>query len=109
MKTTHPARPEWIAPGATVYRVTAGLDVEPCTVLERFTKAGTLRVKIVGPADPLPWTASIDQVHETAAAAWWVAARELDRRAVNAQRDAAELFGRSIAAYRNSHRAAVKE
>jgi hypothetical protein len=99
MKTTHPARPEWIAPGATVYRVTAGLDVEPCTVLERFTKAGTLRVKIAGPADPLPWTVSIDQVHQTAAHAWTAAGRELDRRAAILEGDAYHMRCRALAAH----------
>jgi hypothetical protein len=105
MKTTRPATPAWIAVGATVYRVTAGLDVESCTVLERFSNRGTIRVMIAGPGEPLPWTVSLDLVHQTAAAAWTAAARELERRAANARKDAATLEGRALAAHRRARRA----
>jgi hypothetical protein len=99
MKTTRPAPPAWIAPGATVYRVTSGLDVEPCTVLERFSNRGTIRVTIAGPAEPLPWTVSLDLVHQTAAAAWTAAGRELDRRAAILRRDAEAMEARALAAH----------
>jgi hypothetical protein len=100
MKTTRPAPPAWIAPGATVYRVTAGLDVEPCAVLERFTNRGTIRVTIAGDGcGPKPWTVSADQVHPTAAAAWTAAGRELDRRAAILRRDADAMEARALAAH----------
>lgn len=92
--------PAWLVAGATVYRVTASLDVEACSVLERFTNRGTVRVMIDGPScTPAPWTVSADLVYQTAAAAWTAAGRELDRRAANMRRDAADLEARAIAAH----------
>lgn len=95
--------PEWLKAGATVYMVNTRLEPTPCTVLEPpVRRCGTVRLLLLTPDSPLPWTVSGDQIHQTESLAWAAAARQLDRRAAVLRNDAAHLEARAMAAHNRS-------